>query len=137
MDTPTRERCRKCGLPTTVDDYGLCNACYEVADQSELDSAHMETKHTPGPWESTRVDDNTGHWLAYEIGSAMNFGGQRIARTVGWTETACANARLLAAAPDLLAALKFIVNDAEPGEDAQLTRAGYNMACAAIARARG
>lgn len=47
-----------------------------------------------------------------------------------------ANARLIAAAPELLEALLFIVNDAEPGEDAQLTVEGYNRACAAIAKAR-
>ena len=35
---------------------------------------------------------------------------------------------------DLLAALEFIVNDIpSPGENAELTAAGYNMACAAIA----
>ena len=37
---------------------------------------------------------------------------------------------------ELLAALQFIVNDAEPGEDAQLTVTGYNKACAAIAKAK-
>jgi len=41
------------------------------------------------------------------------------------------------AAPKLLAALKRIVNDAEPGEAAQLTVDGYNQACAAIAEAEG
>jgi hypothetical protein len=38
-------------------------------------------------------------------------------------------------APDLLEALKFIVNDMEPGEDAKLTVAGYNKACSAISKA--
>jgi hypothetical protein len=37
----------------------------------------------------------------------------------------------------LLEALEFIVNDAEPGEDARLTTAGYNKACAVIAKVRG
>lgn len=41
----------------------------------------------------------------------------------------------LLAAPDLLEALKFIVNDGEPGEDAVLSVKGYNLACAAIAKA--
>lgn len=36
----------------------------------------------------------------------------------------------------LLEALEFIVNDVpKPGEDAELTATGYNMACAAIALA--
>lgn len=46
-----------------------------------------------------------------------------------------ANAKLIAAAPLLLEALDFIVNDCEPGEDAKLTVAGYNKACAAIKKA--
>ena len=45
--------------------------------------------------------------------------------------------RLRAQRDELLAALLFIVNDAEPGEDAHLTVAGYNIACAAIAKAKG
>lgn len=50
-----------------------------------------------------------------------------------------ANLALIAAAPELLAALQFIVNDTPrgPGEDAELTVTGYNLACAAIAKARG
>jgi len=54
---------------------------------------------------------------------------------IGWMEKDCA--ALAAAAPDLLAALQFIVNDAEPGEDAALSVEGYNRACAAIAKAKG
>lgn len=46
------------------------------------------------------------------------------------------NARLIAAAPELLEALLFIVNDfPEPGEDARLTVDGYNKACEAINKA--
>ena len=43
---------------------------------------------------------------------------------------------LIDAAPDLLNALLVIVNDAEPGESAQLTTNGYNLACAAIAKTK-
>ena len=46
-------------------------------------------------------------------------------------------ANLIAAAPDLIEALEYIVNDVpEPGMDAQLTVTGYNLACAAIAKAK-
>ena len=45
--------------------------------------------------------------------------------------------RTLQANAELLAALEYIVNDAEPGEDARLTVEGYNRACAAIAAAKG
>jgi hypothetical protein len=44
---------------------------------------------------------------------------------------------MLRAAPKMLAALEFIVNDAPEGEDAQLTAEGYNRACAALRLARG
>lgn len=42
-----------------------------------------------------------------------------------------------AAAGQMRAALEKIVNDAEPGEDAQLRPAGYNVACAALATDAG
>ena len=58
---------------------------------------------------------------------------ERIAK--GW-EDAARGQQLRNAAPELLAALQFIVNDTpEPGEDARLTTEGYNKACAAIERA--
>lgn len=55
----------------------------------------------------------------------------------GATSEAIANARLFAASKDLLGACMFVVNDAEPGEDARLTVEGYNRLCAAIAKATG
>lgn len=36
-----------------------------------------------------------------------------------------------------LAAMLYVVNDAEPGEDAVLSTEGYNRLCAAIARLEG
>lgn len=45
-------------------------------------------------------------------------------------------AKLIAAAPDLLAALLAIVNEGNAeARDSELTVAGYNMACAAIEKA--
>lgn len=59
-------------------------------------------------------------------------------------EDACAvtvaeldRAKLIVAAPDLLAALQFIVNAVDIGEDAWLTLKGYEAARAAIAKAGG
>lgn len=87
--------------------------------------------HTPGPWwvdgpgEGIEVHDTFGR-----TASVWGEGGKE--------SEAWANARLIAAAPELLAALKFIVNDCpEPGEAAQLTAHGYNLACSAIAKAEG
>lgn len=47
------------------------------------------------------------------------------------------NAHLISAAPEMYAVLQLIVDDAEPGEDARLSVASYNVASAALAKARG
>ncbi len=45
---------------------------------------------------------------------------------------------VVSVADELLEALEYIVNDIpEPGEDAELTAKGYNMACRAIRKAKG
>ena len=61
-----------------------------------------ETQHTPGPWETSRDAVPAGHVqiTVYEFVS-----GDRVA-TVFQNE---ANARLIAAAPDLLAALEAML----------------------------
>ena len=72
----------------------------------------METKHTPGPWklntdgdtgmnDSGCILDSIGHVIVTEI-----YGTFKNGRTTGEAE---ANARLIAAATDLLAALRAIV----------------------------
>jgi hypothetical protein len=89
-------------------------------------------KHTPGPWFS-RYDDNG----FYEIGSeAVSL---RMAFTHGEGETDEANARLIAAAPDLLAALKAIMfrmqTDLEAGHGWAVVE--RDLARSAIAKATG
>ena len=72
----------------------------------------METKHTPGPWKV--VYDLRQYWpysgehelVGYDIESES---GQQVIGCEGieaWKDAAEANARLIAAAPDLLAALQ-------------------------------
>lgn len=63
----------------------------------------MTTKHTPGPWyeKGTTVFMDIGD-RAYEI-----------AMCADWSEETSANARLIAAAPDLLAALEAVLIRAE------------------------
>jgi hypothetical protein len=80
-----------------------------------IDRRDMETKHTPGPWEVTSGDnyeirsplmpreyphqfknDSTGDFVAYIGNHAKDFG--------------YANANLIAAAPDLLAAAEAALN---------------------------
>lgn len=60
----------------------------------------MNTKHTPGPWKVFRTD-------AGELDSITTMDGLCVASTVTFygNNQGEANARLIAAAPDLLAAL--------------------------------
>lgn len=68
----------------------------------------MSAKHTPGPWEACKVGDYgdyDGQCLVV-LGDDM-----RVAVTLGSDKTAKANASLIAAAPDLLDALREIADD--------------------------
>ena len=83
----------------------------------------MEAKHTPGPWKATarRVTaPETEGRLALDV--QIN-GGNR--------EDNKANARLIAAAPDLLVALQGVVRVADRKTDE------FDAARAAIAKATG
>ena len=84
------------------------------------------SKHTPGPWFS-QYDDNG----FYEIGSeSVTF---TLAFTYGEGDTDEANARLIAAAPDLLEALQDVLLELESiGPMEKIDRAR-----AAIAKATG
>ena len=98
----------------------------------------MYTKHTPGPWITERCD-NGMEILDMEqesVAGACNFGNPYNA---GETE---ANARLIAAAPDLLAAMKGVmqeidncVADGSLSGPAVATNANCKAARAAIAKA--
>jgi hypothetical protein len=85
----------------------------------------MKTKHTPGPWTAKAnldVVDSNGERVA------------RLASTRGKYEYEEINARLIAAAPELLDALQELVNGPECGGD---HGAMYRNARAAIAKATG
>jgi alpha-amylase/alpha-mannosidase (GH57 family) len=58
----------------------------------------MTTKHTPGPWNGS------------SDGAVYSNDGEIVARVVGVKEPSFANRRLIAAAPELLEALKAIVS---------------------------
>lgn len=93
----------------------------------------MTTKHTPGPWVVGPTDDTVVTHLGadgtrYEI--AQIDGDYNQPET--WPEME-ANARLIAAAPDLLEALKRITEPA-PGV-ARLPAWVYGIAVPAIAKA--
>lgn len=91
---------------------------------------------TPGPWE-TSVNDE-GQWDVCAEG-----GGDMVADLADCPESAEANARLIAAAPDLLAALKglraaalseYVSCDCP---NASICRPSIKAADAAIAKAEG
>ena len=96
------------------------------------------SKHSPGPWsveysEATKVkatDDSTLAFLGH-----LNRRGRRSPEQVG------ANARLIAAAPDLLAALEAMVAAARRGGDPQVSIDeecdAWQLIDHAIAKAKG
>jgi len=103
----------------------------------------MDTKHTPGPWKPEQQDARlcvrgceSLHMVYVERSNPSHNVGGTVKHVIA-ENCEPEDARLIAAAPDLLSALDYIVNDAKPGEDARLTVNGYNRACAAIAKARG
>lgn len=59
----------------------------------------MSTKHTPGPWRAVDTRDGGGQWGAVYAGPNCICGGMREA-----------DARLIAAAPELLAALERLTS---------------------------
>lgn len=79
-----------------------------------------ETKHTPGPW-SVFICDDGGEWTGWPLSiSADHFTDKTVVRPGGFypyawdagisQNEAVANARLITAAPDMLAALKVAVD---------------------------
>lgn len=97
----------------------------------------METKHTPGPWDFHIADNARTVHAAIE-----NADGDRVAdvyeRPKGTPQRMAANASLIAAAPDLLAALRPLVSVVNGARVHKLKKEGYlNDARAAIAKATG
>ena len=63
----------------------------------------MSTQHTPGPW---LTNESTEHWGRVNVTVCAAFTANEIATAwQGTTEVNRANARLIAAAPELLMAL--------------------------------
>ena len=107
----------------------------------------MEEKaaHTPGPWKfGKELTARSGEWLvSFDAGSKGR--GIAIAETRAGSGNEEANARLIAAAPDLLAACKSMIEWDDREKDhavdfsarMSLCEAAFNAARAAIAKAKG
>lgn len=101
-----------------------------------------ETKFTPGPWRTVRPSDNPTKLYVRDCGGLIaegpfpsHYEGQdeRFAKEVDQYE---ANARLIAAAPELYEALDQILDDM--GNDGlSCCQAAKDQARAALAKARG
>jgi hypothetical protein len=98
----------------------------------------MSTQHTPGPWTISRDTGSKGERYIWMDGDY--FGGHAIATVHDKVpESAEANARLLAAAPDLLAALQAILETLDNMTTSQFQhgadKPARDLARAAIAKA--
>lgn len=93
----------------------------------------MSTPHSPGPW----VACDPGDYSDYDGRSVVILNDDRkIAAAIGQDDVAVANARLMAAAPELAEALKAML-DVEGTESIDELRAAAARGRAALARARG
>jgi hypothetical protein len=100
----------------------------------------MTTKFTPGPWEITRYDDenttiqSTGpvHWIQPKHRPILPAAAITSGYSKGESE---ANAKLIAAAPDLLEAAQNLVNDMDKAESPERNYRQVNDLRKAITRA--
>lgn len=109
-----------------------------------------ETKHTPGPWFSWRNSSNEMYTISTaeteienddefeETGEDLTVAGVWLGEEEDAEDVAKANARLIAAAPELLAALKTLI---EPCACYGRNQGNHGVSCeiarAAIAKAVG
>lgn len=86
----------------------------------------MSPSHTPGPWRVINAAPRAGHTTSYLLSGHE------------W-DNAQANARLIAAAPDLLAAILGLLNTCELNAQnmEQETQEAINAAVIAIVKAKG
>ena len=96
-----------------------------------------ETKHTPGPWHQARFT-NMGH--DHTLATVVGPDNEPIAHTFSISrshEERLANARSIAALPDLLAACEGLVDWVDPNEAMGGLHRQIDDARAAIAKAKG
>jgi hypothetical protein len=111
-----------------------CNATVVIPARLTQMRQRVPKTHTPGPWCAYAPDeDSDGHW---EVNDPYG----RTATVYG-NEEGAANARLIAAAPELLAALKLckqaVKNYIDWGGGEDEDDQAYASAVAAISKAEG
>ena len=92
----------------------------------------MGTKHTPGPWTVERDSTVDG----YTVWRASSMGDLFIAQVKRQKGEEASNARLIAAAPDLLAAAQELAESVSGGLKTNRSRAAHAAVYAAIAKAQ-
>lgn len=99
----------------------------------------MSAKHTPGPWVVTRVTKPVRHWTV-EIPGDHPFAIGRDGGPDDVHEQDAANARLIAAAPDMLEALKEVEREMDAVIHGTVTLDAetlWDVVSRAIAKAEG
>lgn len=87
----------------------------------------MKSEFTPGPWsvfepKTPSLCYEGGDYPATIVSDGVHIATMPGARTRGLSDTARANARLIAAAPDLLLALERLVHPMADDEDVSFAR---------------
>jgi len=107
---------------------------------AEATTGKTEAKHTPGPWHVVAAADPIERTICFTFGGfpeSSSTGPIATTNTSSYSDelrhdVACANARLIAAAPDLLAVCKEIAEHGTEDWEARM-----RTLSAAIARAEG
>lgn len=109
--------CRRCGIST---EHVRCPYCgsengtensmtpeqYANMKPNQTSTAGARTQHTPGPWTAGAFDDKVGHRIFAQWGEVGNFIAARANEGRDRNSNGYADARLIAAAPELLEACK-------------------------------
>ena len=100
------------------------------ASQAAIKRVNAQAGHTPGPWRAER----TGPWDGWDGWEVIAKDGATVCNGLGSQRDPIreANALLIAAAPEMLAALKAIVDCAGPGAGPEI-----GLALDAIQKATG
>jgi hypothetical protein len=94
----------------------------------------MKTQHTPGPWHRDATEQ-TFHTKGLNLRAPD---GSSIAALFGSKSDECiANANLIAAAPDLLEALEYLLPIAEKNVETSFGKDAIRIARSTIAKAKG